>query len=347
MWNKAGLKSSTIEGLPGRVSVFAPDRKTLFSRAPPSHIDCIRSYTRVPAEDIALHALFSGPRTIPAWCIITKRGLYKGDLGYVVAFDHKSGVLDILVASRYLSPLPRLPDDEMIGEDPHARRLFSQENYKGIGSTRMHGHPTFVFQNRRYIAGLLLLQLPATQVRELPTPSPHQISLHVHSGIAPAFMDDTRRRYHQTFWKPLDRVVVNDASYFQLHSQLVSVDLENKSAVVESIVERENLAVSLAALYRVYQPGDLVRVIADPCSDRRNVHHENIGKFGLVTEVDYGTEEVTFLDQDHSLVSAFSSFNETYPSNGSLDSRSPTSSRIVFTRSPLARALEGHRGHWP
>jgi hypothetical protein len=139
----------------------------------------------MPAEDIALHALFWRPRTIPAWCIITKRGLYKGDLGYMVAFDHKSGVLDILVALRYLSPLPRFPDDEMIGEDPHARRLFSQENYKGIGSTRMHGHPTFVFQSHHYIAGLLLLQLPATQVCELLTLSPHQISLHVHSGLLP------------------------------------------------------------------------------------------------------------------------------------------------------------------
>ena len=230
----------------------------------------------------------------------------------------------------------------MIGEDPHAHRIFSQENYKGIGSTRMHGHPTFVFQNCRYIAGLLLLQLPATQVRKLPTPSPHQISLYVHLGIAPAFMDDTRRRYHQTFWKPLDRVVVNDVSYFQLHSQLVSIDLKNKSVVVESIVERENLAVSLAALYRVYQPGDIVQVIADPCSDHRNVHHENIGKFGLVTEVDCGTEEVTFLDQDHSLVSAFLSFNGTCPGNGSLHLCSPTSSRSVFTQSPLAHALKGH-----
>ena len=50
-----------------------------------------------------------------------KHRQYKGDLGYIVAFDHKSGVLDVLVASRDLSPLPRHPGDEMIGQDCHAR----------------------------------------------------------------------------------------------------------------------------------------------------------------------------------------------------------------------------------
>ena len=203
----------------------------------------------------------------------------------------------------------------MIGQDCHACRLFSQENYKGVGSTSMYRHLTFIFQRHRYIAGLLLLQVPETQVHVLPTPSPHQISLHLQSGIDPAFMDDTRRRYNQMFWKPLDCVVVNDASRFQVPSKLVSIDLENNSALVESILEGESLVVSLAALDRVYQVGDLVRVITDPCSDCRNIHHEYIGKFGLVAEVDYCTGEVTFLDQDHSPVSAFSSFSETDSSN--------------------------------
>ena len=131
----------------------------------------------------------------------------------------------------------------------------------------MHGCLTFIFQRRRYIAGLLLLQVPETQLHVLPMPSPHQILLHLQSGIDPAFMDDTRRQYNQTFWKPLDRVVVNDASHFQVPSKLVSINLENNSALVESIVERENLVVSLAALDRVYQARDVVQVITDPCSD--------------------------------------------------------------------------------
>ena len=245
-----------------------------------------------------------------------KCGQYKGDLGYAVAFDHKSSVLDVLVASRDLSPLPCHPGDKMIGQDRHTRQLFSQENYKGVGSTSMYRHPTFIFQRHRYIAGLLLLQVPETQVCIPPTLSPHQISLHLQSGIDPAFMDDTCRRYNQTFWKPLDRVVVNDVSHFQVPSKLVSVNLENNSVLVESILEGESLVVSLAALDRVYQVRDLVWVIADPCSDCRNVHHEYIRKFGLVAEVDHCTREIMFLDQDHSPVSAFLSFSKTDPSNG-------------------------------
>ena len=41
MWNKAGLKSSTIKGLPGCMSIYSPNAKTLFEGAPLSHIDCI------------------------------------------------------------------------------------------------------------------------------------------------------------------------------------------------------------------------------------------------------------------------------------------------------------------
>ena len=53
---------------------------------------------------------------------------------------------------------------------------------------------------------------------------------------------------------------------------------------------------------------DHVCIIADPCSDLHNVHHHNIGKFGLVTELDSLTGEVTFLDTDHSPVGYSSHF---------------------------------------
>ncbi|KAG6370191.1 hypothetical protein JVT61DRAFT_12339 [Boletus reticuloceps] len=250
MWNKAGLRASTIEGLPGRVRVLAPNPKTLLGSAPLSHFDCIRSFTRVPAEETLLHTIFGGSRTIPAWCTVTKRGRYKGDLGYVITSNQESGLLDVLVAPRDLKPLPRHLNDKMIGEDLHARRLFSQESYKCVESAPTRGRPTFIFQRRQYVSGLLLLQLPETQVRVLLTPSPHQIALHARSGINSPFVDDARSRYHQMFWKPSDRVVLNDISHFQLRAKLVSIDLENNSAVVESIVEMEQLVVPISALAR-------------------------------------------------------------------------------------------------
>jgi ribosomal protein L21E len=151
------------------------------------------------------------------------------------------------------------------------------------------------------------------------------------------FVNDTHKHYNQRFWKSSDHVVVNDASHFDLHAILVSVNLQNSSTIVEPLLERGELIVPLTALERIYRVGDSVRIIADPCSDLQNVHHHNIGKFGLVAEVDSLTGEVTFLDTDHSLV-GFSShllLDEAYLTTHSSDSRSLLPSRIILTRSTL------------
>ena len=103
-----------------------------------------------------------------------------------------------------------------------------------------------------YVAGLLLFQLTETQVQPFLSPSPHQIALHVESKINPSFMNDTHRRYNHKFWKPLDCVVVNDLNYFHLSSTLLSINLENNSAVVKTMLERDQLLLPLSSLERVY-----------------------------------------------------------------------------------------------
>lgn len=325
------------------MSVYAPNPKTLLSYVPPSHTDCVRSFTLIPAEEcIPFDRIFGKIRAIPTWCIVTKRGRYNGDLGYMISFNAQSGLCDLLVASRDLRPHPRCDKDDLIGMDPHARRLFSPENYAGTRSASLQGHPTFRFRGHRYVAGLLLIQLPETQVRPFPTPTPHQMELHVKAQINPRFVNDTRKRYNQRFWKTPDHVVVNDASHFDLRAILMSVDLQNCSAIVEPLLEGGVLIVPLASLERIYRVGDHVRIIADPCSDLQNVHHRNIGKFGLVAEVDSLTGEATFLDTNHSLV-GFSSYlllDGACLATRSSDSRSLLPSRIIFSRSTHFRANE-------
>ncbi|KAG6381505.1 hypothetical protein JVT61DRAFT_88 [Boletus reticuloceps] len=312
-WNKVHLTASMIEGLHGRVNVQAPDPKTFLGHLPPSHIGCVRSYTLVPPEDrIPIFRSFGDVRAIPAWCLITRRGRYKGDLGYIISFNSQSGLFDILVASRELKPLPRHDNDDMVGEDAHARRLFFPQKYGGTQRAPVRGYNTYNFQRHRYVAGLMVMQLSDTQVRPYPNPSPHQIALHLESGINPSFMIDTRRRYNQVFWKPRDRVVINDANYFHVRAQLVSVDIENYSAVVETLIERERLFAPLSSLERVYEVGDPVRMIADPSSDLQNVHHSKIGKSGLIMEIDCETQEVTFIDDEHSPIRASPYLLESY-----------------------------------
>ena len=65
-------------------------------------------------------------------------------------------------------------------------------------------------------------------------------------------MNDTYKQYNQQFWITCDHVVVNDASHFDLHVVLVSVDLENSSAIVKPLLEGGELIVPLTALERIY-----------------------------------------------------------------------------------------------
>ena len=194
----------------------------------------MRNFTLIPAEDcIPLDWIFGKIHAIPTWCIVMNHGWYNGNLGYMISFNTQSGLCDVLVASRELCSHPRCDEDDLISMDSHAHRLFFPESYMGTRSASLQGHPTFKFQGHRYVAGLLLIQLPEKQVCPFPTPSPHQMELHVKAQINPRFLNNTWIHYNQKFWKASDNVVVNEASHFDLHMILVSVDLQNCSTIVE------------------------------------------------------------------------------------------------------------------
>ena len=200
------------------MSIYAPDPKTLLSHIPPSHTDCMRNFTLIPAEDcIPLDWIFGKIHAIPTWCIVMKCGQYNGDLGYIISFNAQSGLCDVLVASRELRSHSQCDEDDLISMDSRARQLFSLESYTGTWSASLQGHPTFKFQGHCYVAGLLLIQLPEKQVHPFPTLSLHQMELHVKAQINSWFVNDTRKHYNQRFWKASDNVVVNDMSHFDLH----------------------------------------------------------------------------------------------------------------------------------
>jgi len=296
-WTKAGLPASGQKGLPGRVTVFAPDSRTFMRALPPSHADCVRSWMFVPPEDLPTRLLFGQPTfATPSWYTIQKRGKYYGDLGYALSCDEESSVVHILVASRYLADPNRRRGDDNICQDNHARRLFSPEKYPSIKCRRVRGLLSFKHKRHTYVSGLLLMKLPMSQVRQLASPpTPQQIMLHIHSAINPVFMAATLTQYHQQFWQPGDRVVVDNAVHHSRQGFLVSIDHENRSADVE-LFDGTNTVVSLLDVVRSFAPGDSVRIVYDPHSDPTSVHHKNMGKFGFVTMVDCETRETTFLD---------------------------------------------------
>ena len=68
------------------------------------------------------------------------------------------------------------------------RRLFSPAQFTGIQQAPCRGRPRYHYKCNTFISGLLLLTLKLNQVAPLPTPSPHQIALHVTSMVDPVFM---------------------------------------------------------------------------------------------------------------------------------------------------------------
>ncbi|KIJ09726.1 hypothetical protein PAXINDRAFT_17203 [Paxillus involutus ATCC 200175] len=296
MWNKAGLAASEHKLLRGRVTVSTLDPSTFLHALPPSHPSSVHSYSLVPAEEyVRLFGVAAHKPQVPGWYKILKRGTYKGDLGYALSYNAASGCLDILLASRNL-PDPTCRDrDDKIGQDQKARCLFKPELHGGAVQPSIRGMACYSYKRHTYISGLLLLQLTKTQVEPVLTPSPHQIALHVGSMVDPAFMAATHARYNRQFWKERDGVLVCDAAHRGKRGFLLTITMESQSATVQ-LLEGGEYIVPLSDLQCHHVVGDVVRVIEDPHSDLRNIHHQAIGKFGNVSHIDFDTDEITFMD---------------------------------------------------
>jgi ribosomal protein L21E len=227
---------------------------------------------------------------------VSKCGIYHRDIAYGHFFDVELGALQVLVVARQLKPSRRQSEND-IGQDVHALCLFSADQFTGIPQAPCCGCPRYHYKCNTFVSGLLLLTLKLNQVVPLPTPSPHQITLHVASMVDPVFMAGTYQSYNQWFWKPDDCVTVSDSVYHGKRGILLEIELENRSTTVR-LLEGEEYISPLSDLRRSYTVGDVVRVIEDPFSDRQKIHHQLIGHFGMVSYIEFMTEEVTVTESD-------------------------------------------------
>jgi hypothetical protein len=181
--------------LTGRATVCATDSRTFIRVVPPSHSGCVRGWSLVSFEDhISSLPLFGRtghqPPPTPGWYTVSKCGIYHRDIAYGHFFDVESGALQVLVAARQLKPSRRQSEND-IGQDVHALCLFSADQFTGIPQAPCCGCPRYHYKCNTFVSGLLLLTLKLNQVVPLPTPSPHQITLHVASMVDPVFMAGT------------------------------------------------------------------------------------------------------------------------------------------------------------
>jgi ribosomal protein L21E len=298
-WNRVGLSAMPQHKLlPGRVTVCAADPNTFLREVPKSHFGCVKAWSLVPVED-RINLFGAVEPSVPGWYTISKRGLYKGHIGYALFYDGDAGLLDLLVASRRLGDPTRRRADGSIGQDQRAPRLFLPGPHKGTRQPPHRGRTCYEYKGDTYVSGLLLISLKISEVQPLAIPSPHQIALHVQSGVDPVFMTASHHLYNQQFWKEHDSVVVCDAAHRGKRGVLQTISLETRSATVQ-LLEGGEWFIALSDLQRYYTAGDVVRIIEDPHSNIQNVHHQVIGKFGNVIDVDVDTGEVTLLDSTSS-----------------------------------------------
>ncbi|KAI9459516.1 hypothetical protein HD554DRAFT_2041858, partial [Boletus coccyginus] len=157
---------------------------------------------------------------VPGWYSVLKYGIYKGDIGYALSFDKDANELNL-----------RSRPSDTLGQDPNASRLFSPELHHGRLRSPYRGLTCYQHSTDIFISGLLLLKLRPNQFKYLPAPFPSQICLHVASMVDPDFMKATHAKFNRLFWKPDDRVAISDPSHGEKWGNLVSIDLENESAV--------------------------------------------------------------------------------------------------------------------
>ena len=228
--------------------------------------------------------------------MVSKHGIYHHDIAYGLSFDVELGALQVLVAARQLRSSRCCPEDD-IGQDVKARHLFSPAQFNGIQQAPCRGHPRYHYKRNTFVSGLLLLTLKLNQVAPLPTPSPHQIALHVALMVDPAFMAVTYQSYNQRFWKPNDHVSVSDSVHHGKRGILLEIELENCLATVQLLEGGECIS-PLSNLRCSHSIGDVVRVIEDPFSNTQSVHHQFIGHFGMVSYIEFAMEEITMTESD-------------------------------------------------
>ena len=149
------------------------------------------------------------------------------------------------------------------------------------------------------------MKLMAHQLKPISVPFPSQITHHVASVVDPQFMKATHQKYNRSFCKPGDHVSVLNPSLGDTWGHLISIDMENEYVIV-GLPDGPELELPLSLLSGLrHQVGDVVRVLVDPLSDSRHIHHQNLDRSGIICETDPLLDDITIKYSPNSQVLVF------------------------------------------
>jgi len=279
------LERKSFKVVPGycySLYVEATSPKTILSAMPPSHQSSVRNISRVPTEEVA--SLYSPCELFTsAFWVWVKCGNYKNDIGYVLSRDGDQ--VDILVAPR-----------ERPYDDGSQKLLFDANMARLAGYAVIVDGPSDIRAGVEsccghiYHKGLLRRSFSKKALEVVEVPHPDDLLLHSLAGIDPPLIHRTIKIFSAQFWRQDDLVCLTEGELRNTSGCILSVDLQNRSAVI-AISSDGKLPAQYSSpilhLQRMYRRSDWVKVFAG--SDR--------GTEGCV--VDQSGERVTLSIHRH------------------------------------------------
>ncbi|KAI6156513.1 hypothetical protein EDD17DRAFT_1764026 [Pisolithus thermaeus] len=242
----------SVPWLPHRLYVAGTCSAEVRNRLPPSHRSATKEIILLsPAEATSL-AAFEAQQMLPiqTWVRI-KKGLYKGDIGFVERSDQTDVTL-IVAPHERLYDLPQQSGEKSLFSSELATlaSLALEPITSPIGEDvgfRCGGHD--------FICGLLRLTVPTHSVVSVELPIPDDIAFHM-------------------FWRESDTVEICEGELSGSRGKLIDVEWQKRTASVlllnaearEGDLDDKDEAIHccIQELRRVFSTGQTVRIIAGP-----------------------------------------------------------------------------------
>ncbi|KAI6098634.1 hypothetical protein EV401DRAFT_2081997 [Pisolithus croceorrhizus] len=266
-----GVDVMSVPWLPCRLYVAGTCSAEVQNRLPPSHRSATKEIILLsPAEATSL-AAFEAQQMLPirTWVRI-KKGLYKGDIGFVKRSDQTDVTL-IVAPREHPYDLPQQSSEKSLFSSELATlaSLALEPITSPIGEDvgfRCGGHD--------FICGLLRLTVPTHSVVSVELPIPDDIAFHMVANFERTFIEKTVHLFSAQFWRESDTVEICKGELSGSRGKLIDVEWQKRTVSVlllnaearEGDLDDKDEAIHccIQELCRVFSTGQTVRIIAGP-----------------------------------------------------------------------------------
>ncbi|KAI6137997.1 hypothetical protein EDD17DRAFT_1516983, partial [Pisolithus thermaeus] len=266
-----GVDVISVPWLPRRLYVAGTCSAEVRNRLPPSHRSATKEIILLPPAEATSLAAFEAQQTLPVrtWVRI-KKGLYKGNIGFVERSDQTD--VTLIVAPRECPyNLPQQSSEKSLFSSKLATlaSLALEPITSPIGEDvgfRCGGHD--------FICGLLRLTVLTHSVISVELPIPDDIAFHMVVNFERTFVEKTVHLFSAQFWRESDTVEICEGELSGSQGKLIDIEWQKQTASIllhnaearEGDLDDKDEAIHccIQELCRVFSTGQTVRIIAGP-----------------------------------------------------------------------------------